>query len=211
MYQFWQINLTTYTNPTWTKLNKSNDLRTDKARQWSDLGVIKIWLIISPSVFPKFGADLVYLISDCALFRKYGWLWSRRKPHLGLNVTMITYLPVRTLPLGFGDTPVVPPDVIYQDISPFVFWKSFSNFFALHHCLCPPMRPCLFWAQMIMSDLTALLARNFVAHLLGHLLAHLPSYWVALLPRYLVSKSCLPSPPQLQVVRCIFQIFSKSR
>ena len=128
MYQFWQINLTTYTNPTWTKFNKSNDLRTNKARQWSDLGVIKIWLIISPSVFPKFGADLVYLISDCALFRKYGWLWSRRKPHLGLNVTMITYLPARTLPLGFGDTPVVPPEVINQDISPFVLWKSFSNF-----------------------------------------------------------------------------------
>ena len=110
---------------------------------------------------------------------------------------MIIYLPARTLPLGFGDTPVVPPDVIYQDISPFVFWKSFSNFFALHHCLCPPMRPCLFWSQMIMSDLTALLARNFVADLLGHLLAHLPSYWVALLPRYLVSKSYLPSPSQL--------------
>ena len=110
---------------------------------------------------------------------------------------MIIYLPARTLPLGFGDTPVVPPDVIYQDISPSVFWKSFSNFFALHHCLCPPMRPCLFWAQMIMSDLTALLARNFVAHLLGHLLAHLPSYWVALLPRYLVSKSYLPSPSKL--------------
>ena len=70
-------------------------------------------------------------------------------------------------------------------------------FFALHHCLCPPMRPCLFWSQMIMSDLTALLARNFVAHLLGHLLAHLPSYWVALLPRYLVSKSYLLSPSQL--------------
>ena len=48
-----------------------------------------------------------------------------------------------------------------------------------------------------MSDLTALLARNFVADLLGHLLAHLPSYWVALLPRYLVSKSYLPSPSQL--------------
>ena len=82
-------------------------------------------------MFPKFGADLVYLISDCALFRKYGWLWSHSKPHLGLIVIIIIYLPARTLPLGFGDTPGVPPDVIYQDISPFFIWKSFSNFFAL--------------------------------------------------------------------------------
>ena len=159
--------------------------------------MIKIWLIISPSVFPKFGADLVYLISACAIFYDICLTLISKKttPPDEFIVIVIIYLPARTLPLGFGDTPVVPPDVIYQDISPFVFWKSFSNFFALHHCLCPPMRPCLFWSQMIMSDLTALLARNFVAHLLGHLLAHLPSYWVALLPRYLVSKSCLPSPP----------------
>ena len=34
---------------------------------------------------------------------------------------MIIYLPARTLLLGFGDTPGVPPDVIYQDIFPFFF------------------------------------------------------------------------------------------
>ena len=33
---------------------------------------------------------------------------------------MIIYLPARTLLLGFGDTPGVPPDVIYKDISPFL-------------------------------------------------------------------------------------------
>ena len=156
-------------------------------------------------MFPKFGADLVYLISDCALFRKYGWLWSHSKPHLGLIVTMIIYLPARTLLLGFGDTPGVPPDVIYQDISPFFIWKSFSNFFALQcaHVYFGLRWSCLTWLHSWRgtSLQTSLATCSHTCRVTG---SHccLGTWWV-----YFI----YPLHLNLAVFRCIFQIFSKSR